>query len=66
MNIVKVIQPDNGWDSVICIADSIEAAAFELECESVHEFYEQIDKNGWIVREVVLATLPKGFEYVKD
>ncbi|HRA10077.1 MAG TPA: hypothetical protein PKX31_00320 [Chitinophagaceae bacterium] len=66
MKIIKVIQPQNGWDNVICMADSIEAAAYELECETIEEFRYAEKVNKWIVQECVLSTLPGGCKTLKE
>jgi len=56
--LVVVIQPDNDWDNILCIASSMEAAAFDLECESVEELDMEAEENGWIIKDWLLSTLP--------
>lgn len=66
MNVIKVINPDNGYDNVICIADSIDAAAFYLDCNSVAEFNKRANDNNWDVSEECLQTLPNGCNNIAE
>jgi hypothetical protein len=61
MKLLKIINTDNGWNNVVCIADSEEAAAFYMEFESVKELYEWKDESGGeiIFQWIDLVTLPK-------
>lgn len=49
--VVVVINPNLGWDNVICIADSVKAAEFYLE-----NTLNEMVRNGYILRYVNLET----------
>jgi hypothetical protein len=62
MKVLKIINTDNGWDNVMCIADSWEAAAFYLEMDSVNELKEWVKERGGeiVVSWEDIETLPEG------
>lgn len=62
MNLIKVINPECGWDNLVCLADSEEAAAFKLRYKSVEDLYNQQDFH---IEDVSLTTLPDGLSFEK-
>ena len=47
--VIKIINSDNGWDNVLCLATCMESAAIAMECESVEELETRADENDWII-----------------
>ena len=62
MKVLKIINTDNGWDNVICLADSYEAAAFYMEMDSVEDLRKwESDRSGEIrMSWEDIETLPEG------
>lgn len=60
MKVVKIINRELGWDNVMCLAGSLEAAAFHLEYDTVKDLMEYVsnDKDISLVWEEV-QTLPE-------
>ena len=62
MKVLKIINTDNGWDNVMCLADSYEAAAFCLEMDSVEDLRKWESDRGGEIRMSweYIETLPEG------
>lgn len=66
MEVIKVINPELGWDNVVCVADSMQSAAFYLECETVKEFEDLIEEDQYRIETINIETLPKGCKTLKE
>lgn len=58
--IYKIIDLELGWNNVICIADSLESAAFDLRYNSVEELK---NNNTLRIMKCSLTTLPDGLTF---
>jgi len=60
MRIVVVINKELGWDNVVCMADSLESAAFEMEFETVEDLKKYVEEDDDIILSwSEVSTLPE-------
>ena len=66
MKILKIICVDLGWDNVMCLADSWESAAFNLEYETVEDLKDAAEENDWIMEWTTIVTLPEDSKTLEE
>jgi len=60
MNIYVLLNTELGWDNIVCIADSLEAMAFSVECVSVESLHKMVDDDVFMhLIEREIETLPE-------